>query len=158
MQLRKYYLLIIYSLVLIVGCKSSQTGPETTGLRQVVITSANMSQISDKKWMLKHLAFEGKDYQLKDVTPHIKFNNDGKVSGFASVNRYFGRVDIDDQGSVAWPPLMSTRMSGPEDLMQLERAFLKALALTTRMTLQGTQLYLQNKDGQTKCLFSESAE
>lgn len=48
----------------------------------------------------------------------------GQVSGFSGVNRFHGSYTIDDS-VISFGPVISTRMAGAPELMELESAFLK---------------------------------
>ena len=100
------------------------------------------------------MTINGKEYKLTDEKPFIKLENDGKVSGFASINRFFGSMLIDNQGSVKWTaPFGSTRMAGPPELMEQENSFLNALQKTESFSIERTYLYIQTSDGRTELTF-----
>jgi heat shock protein HslJ len=106
------------------------------------------------QWMLQKMTIDGKEYKLTDENPFIKFENDGKVSGFASINRFFGSIKIDNQGRVKWTaPFGSTRMAGPPELMEQENSFLNALQKTESFSIERIYLYIQTSDGQTELTF-----
>jgi len=100
------------------------------------------------------MTIDGQEYELADERPFIKFESDGKLSGFASINRFFGSVQIDNHGAVKWTaPFGSTKMAGPPELMQQEDSFLDALQKTERLSTERIHLYLQNSDGRTELVF-----
>ena len=84
----------------------------------------------------------------------MKFTKDGKVSGYATINRFFGSIQIDNEGNVQWAKTFgSTRMAGPEEHMKQEGTFLKVLSETERLRREGIHLYVSTKDGQTELVF-----
>lgn len=112
-----------------------------------------MDRIAGMQWNLKKMTVEGQDYSLTGEKPNIKFEIDGQVSGFGSVNRYFGTVQVNKEGELKWSPLGSTRMAGPEEMMKQENTFFKVLPLTEQMRMEGNQLYLSSEDEQTELVF-----
>lgn len=60
----------------------------------------------------------------QDQYPDITFS-EGKVSGFAGVNRFFGKFEYDSLKSIRFSPLGVTMMMGEN--MDLERAFLNGM-------------------------------
>jgi heat shock protein HslJ len=65
--------------------------------------------------------------------PTMRIGADGRASGFAGVNRYGCDARIGNSASSAemplsFGPVMATRMAGPHERMELERAFTAMLA------------------------------
>lgn len=143
---------ILFVLVLS-GCQGAEDKSDGARAKCERLTADTPGQAADGRWVLKQMVIAGRDYSLTAKLPTIQIDQEGKVSGFSSVNRYFGKMDIDDRGSITWSPLGSTRMAGPEDLMQQEDAFLKALAKTTQGQRKEKHLILQNKEGLTILVF-----
>ncbi|OQY07826.1 MAG: hypothetical protein B6I25_00725 [Planctomycetales bacterium 4572_13] len=141
---------VILALLITVGCQESEKA-----LAQTPITSANFKAIAGMQWILREMTVEGEAFELVGEKPFIQFNADeNKVAGFASVNRFFGSVEIDGEGHVQWPgPFGSTRMAGPPEQMKQEAAFLKALPQTNRLSKAGINLYAASADGQTELVF-----
>ena len=105
------------------------------------------------QWILQKMTIDGNEYDLAGERPFIEFSNNGKVSGFASINRYSGSMQVDGQGRVLWSPFRSTRMAGPPELMDQESTFLQALPRTQRLRLEGIHLHAQSDDGQVELVF-----
>ena len=106
------------------------------------------------QWILQKMTIDGKEYKLSEKKPFIKFENDGKVSGFASVNRFFGSTKIDNEGRITWTtPLGSTRMAGPPELMDQEKSFINALQTADELIVEKIHLYIQTSDAQTELAF-----
>ena len=79
---------------------------------------------------------------------------DGRIAGFASVNRFFGSFKIDDRGKLEWPfPFGSTRMAGPPELMKQEDIFLNALPQTSSIAFEKIYLYMTSADKKTRLTF-----
>lgn len=73
---------------------------------------------------------------------------DGKVSGKAPVNRYFGTLEESKAGQILWRGgVASTRMGGPPGLMSLEATYLKVLGSVSRSTRREAALVLATPDG-----------
>ena len=66
---------------------------------------------------------------LRDKAPTLTIAADGKVSGYAGVNRYFGAIDTDAlaAGRFDIPAVAITKMAGPPDRMKLEDDFTSRL-------------------------------
>lgn len=58
------------------------------------------------------------------------FSVDGRISGSAGCNQFFGPIAIDGEGGLTVGPLVSTKMACPQ--MDLEQAFLEALSAADR--------------------------
>lgn len=75
---------------------------------------------------------------------------DGRVSGKAPVNRYFGALEQPKAGQLLWKGgLASTRMGGAPALMALEATYLKVLGSVSRSTSREAALVLASLDGQS---------
>ena len=137
-------------LVCLAGCK---TAGDKTAESTTVITSESVRRIVGMQWVLQKMIIDGNEYELAGQRPSIKFSNNGQVSGFASINRYSGSMQLDDQGGAPWSQLASTRMAGPPELMKQESTFLEALSRVQRLSIEGTDLYAQSADGQVELVF-----
>jgi ABC-type Na+ transport system ATPase subunit NatA/heat shock protein HslJ len=136
--------------ILLFGCgEANQSQPAKTP-----ITAENFQTIAGMQWTLQQMTLKGKEYPLVGEKPFIQFVDDSKVNGFASINRFFGSFKVDEDGHVSWPgPFGSTRMAGPQDLMDQEDAFLKALPQTDRLSKDGMYLHASNEDEKIKLIF-----
>jgi heat shock protein HslJ len=76
--------------------------------------------------------------------PNLEFAEDGRVSGFAGVNRVMSSVDLGalKRGEFALSPAATTMMAGPEAAMDLEQKFLSALHRATGIRIDGNRLDL----------------
>lgn len=144
------FLIVALGLVCFVGCR---TAGDKTRSSKTLITSENVGRIAGIQWILKEMTIDGNEHHLTGERPFVKFSNDGEVSGFASVNRFSGSMQLDGQGKIRWSPFRSTRMAGPSELMDQESAFLQALPRTYRLSLDGIYLHAQSRDGQVELVF-----
>lgn len=135
------------------GCKSAAGAGESPAGKRVEIHAGNLERIAGMQWILKSMKADGQDYPLTGEMPFIQFTADGKVSGFASINRYFSSVQVSGEGHVTWSNPGATRMAGPENLMKQEDAFLQALVRTERLSVEGINLYALSADGRTELVF-----
>lgn len=78
-----------------------------------------------------------------DVT--LRFD-EGKVSGKAPVNRYFGDAAVSDT-ALTFGPLATTQMAGPPEAMTAETGYLKALAQVTSWQVAEQVLSLFDDEG-----------
>jgi heat shock protein HslJ len=90
------------------------------------------------------------DWQVAEVAGQaraegttIAFAPDGRVSGQAGCNRYFGSYAL--EGGLTLSPLGATRMACPEPIMAEENAFLDAIGRVTG--------YAMGVDGGAEVLF-----
>ena len=81
------------------------------------------------------------------ATVVLVFTRDGLAAGSSGVNVYRGSVQFPALGQVEFPSMFATtRMSGPEPLMTLERAYLEALSTVKgwRPSLNGAVMASEN--------------
>jgi heat shock protein HslJ len=114
-----------------------------------------LPRISGGEWRLALMKDDGQNRPLtSENPPTLKIDPSGKVAGMASVNRYFGDIKIDADGHISWGgPFGSTKMAGPEPLMDQESAFLKALQKTDHLSVQDGRLVMEDAAGQTALEF-----
>ena len=129
---KTFCIVSLLGLMIMAGCRE----PQKTPLNQTEITADNFKKIAGMQWILKQMTVDGEAFELTGEMPFVQFDADeNKVTGFASVNRFFGSVKIDEKGHVQWPgPFGSTRMAGSPEQMAQEDAFLKALPQIERRT------------------------
>ena len=143
----------IFLIACLMGCNPSSKAQQMQAENRVLIHAGNLNHITGMQWVLKSMKENGQDYPLAGENPFIRFEPDGKVSGFASINRYFGSVQADGEGNLRWSPLGATRMAGPENLMKQEDAFLGILQKTEQLSTEGIFLYAYTKDRDTELVF-----
>lgn len=93
------------------------------------------------------------DGPLNEVTaakgrPSMTVASDGRLTGFAGVNRFHGSIDVAyaHEGHFHAGPLATTRMAGPPESMQLEHRFLGVLAGASSFRVDGARLDLLRGD------------
>jgi heat shock protein HslJ len=137
-----------------VGCQS--TGHGVSDASQPNAIGVCLSKLVPSEWTCTQLAQHAFP---EGVVPTLTFAaaaggaDDVRVSGFAGVNRYFGPVKQD--GSLVFGPLVATRMGGPADRMDLERAYLDMLAKIDIAWMDGDTLRLVD-DGVVLATFVRS--
>jgi heat shock protein HslJ len=109
-----------------------------------------LGQIGGAEWRAVRLVVGGASVGLAaESVPTLALGMDGSVNGLATVNRYFGKLKVGEDGAVRWDgPLGSTRMAGPENLMDQEVRFLQALQGARRASLRDGTLVLEDEGGQ----------
>ena len=105
-------------------------------------TDDSPAVLAGTNWTLRSLA--GGD--VTTPSPTLSFEEAGRVGGNAGVNRFGGEASIEGR-SLRLGPLMTTRMAGPPDRMELERRYLEALADTNRWSIVDGRLELFGPDG-----------
>ena len=68
----------------------------------------------------------------------------GKANGNAGINTFNGSYDAPSDGVLTFGALATTMMAGPDNAMQQEQAFLKALADTKKFTTEDGGLVLMD--------------
>lgn len=78
--------------------------------------------------------------ETKPVT--ITFNETtGQASGFSGVNQFHGAYKRDGS-TISFGPVVSTRMAGPPELMEIETALLNVVSSDVEFTVSGEGLEL----------------
>ena len=72
---------------------------------------------------------------------------DGRASGSAGVNRYFGKAEVGQDDRITFGRMASTRRGGPPEAMAQERTYLKQLSEVSNWAIDGDRLVLTGKDG-----------
>lgn len=115
----------VVSLSTLGGCQSG--GAASGG-------TSNMTNAVEKlagDWVLKQI--EGAEVASLlpsgAPAPSLNFGDDGRVSGFGGVNRLAGGLDLDalTKGDFRLGQMISTKMAGPPESMQLENRFTRLL-------------------------------
>ncbi|HYN65752.1 MAG TPA: META domain-containing protein [Ornithinibacter sp.] len=103
-------------------------------------------------WTLETLGGSAADAAV----PTTLSMNNGEATGNAGVNTFNGSYDAPSDGVLTFGPLATTMMAGPDNAMQQEQAFLKALADTKKFTTEDGALVLMD-DGETKLAVLKAA-
>ena len=154
MKLRIYYFTVSLLMAVLLGCSPCSNKKTACQEDQTLITSDNFSRMAGMQWILQKMIVDGSEYPLTGEMPFIKFETDGKVNGFASINRFFGSIEINPQGQIKWSEAFgSTKMAGPGELMKQEDTFLATLPKTEQLAIKGIHLYAYSGDKQTEYVF-----
>ena len=130
------------------GCAATQSG--TTDGPGRSTAPADLGALTGGEWRLASLLAGGKEVAVSsEALPTLTVEETGKVHGLATLNRYFGQMELRPGGEVRWAgPLGSTMMAGPEHLMDQEVHFLQALQAATKASLRDGALVLGDEGGQ----------
>jgi heat shock protein HslJ len=75
------------------------------------------------------------------------FGSDGSLTGNAGVNRYTTTYTTSGDTMTIDAAIATTKMAGPEELMQQEAAYLAALPQTATYAIEGDELWLRDATG-----------
>jgi heat shock protein HslJ len=75
----------------------------------------------------------------------LEFGSDGQVSGSAGVNTFSGSFEYDGD-TLSIGPLATTRMAGPQELMEQEALYLAALEASASWEVVNGVLYLRDAE------------
>ena len=133
--------------VVVAGCIDMSTKEP-----QITQTAGSLSAVCGHKWQLKRLRVNGEAVAVDDNTRFtFVCNEEGNVMGKSGINTYRGSVQITDNGQMLWDTssFASTKMAGPEPLMQQENNYLRALAGTRQAFTKsgGGRLILRDPAG-----------
>ena len=81
------------------------------------------------------------------TTITLTIGADGRTSGSAGVNRYFGKAEFGEADQITFGPMASTRRGGPPKAMAQEQAYLRQLKDVSSWTVNGNRLILTQKNG-----------
>jgi heat shock protein HslJ len=139
---------IALSIVLIVACAGTQEDNAPSDPDGQLITSGNLNDIAGLEWILTKMIIEDKEVPLvKDSETTFKCDQEGGVTGKATLNRYSGNFKLQENGQISWSKaLMMTRMAGPPELMEQESNFSQALMKTVKMYHQESKLVMISPD------------
>ncbi|MEH6548498.1 MAG: META domain-containing protein [Pseudomonadales bacterium] len=148
----KYALPLIASIVALGACSSPSN--------DTPITAANLPLMcQQQEWQLVSMTSNGSDRALSAETrstPSFSCDEKTRVVGMASINRYFGDLEVGADGKLNWPGpgFASTMMAGPPELMDQERDYFATLTQTSQASVKGDVLILSNSDNSQQLHFS----
>jgi heat shock protein HslJ len=156
-----FFLWITVFSIAVIGCASSKTELTETDSRRTVVTRDSLPQIAGIEWHLVKMEKNRESIPLAQgskVTFMIK--EDGRVAGLATLNRYFGNMNLDEEGLITWkgPGLGMTKMAGPPDLMNQEDASVEALIQCQQVYREGSLLILEGQDQSVILEFQQAKE
>ena len=151
-------LFVIIGISVLIGCVGTQSGETEMKADTVLITPEHLKDIVGIEWYLKQIKVNKESIPLlKDTKITFSCDENGKVAGIASINRYFGNFNLREDGEIIWSKAFGmTRMAGPPDLMDLEAKFMQALPLTSRLYLRKEILLLTSTDQSTVLEFKKN--
>ncbi len=112
-------------------------------------TDENAEQVYGRNWIAEEVA--GLPV-APSVESSLAIADDGKASGHAGCNGYFGSVILDGE-AMSFGNLGSTRMACPEPAMGQEDRFLRALDSTRGYLVEDERLLLLDGSGATVVRF-----
>ena len=139
-------LMIGFGLLFILGCAGT---PKNKDGR--LITPQHMTGVAGIEWLLTRMTKGNETIALvKDSQTTFTCDENGRVSGQATINRYSGSLKLQNDGKIIWSKaFIMTRMAGPPELMQQEANFTRALMQTSQMMLRNSKLVMKSEDGST---------
>jgi heat shock protein HslJ len=144
---------ILVLLVALAGCSKTQ---------QVLVREpAAPTQTLEGRWDLKSFGQVGSETSVPPENQiFIDFASDGKVSGFAGCNRYFGGWGYLEgaKDTIRIWRTGSTRMACPEPVMTMEHRFLEEITRVSTFAMEENGLRLYYNDGRGIMQFLRSAK
>ncbi|WP_105102083.1 META domain-containing protein [Microbulbifer pacificus] len=144
MKLRNIAGLCSLGVALISGCVGVDVkNPAAT------LLAGEMDTVCGKKWELNQLTANGHVIGIEEMGRFtFRCNRDGEVLGNSGINQYRGSMRIIDGGQLLWDRsrFASTKMAGPEALMEQENNYLLALASSTEAFVRAGEPYLILRD------------
>ena len=150
-------LFVTIGISMLIACVETQPGGTEIKTDAILITPEHLKKIAGIEWHLKQMKINNESISLiKDTRITFSCDENAKVAGVASINRYFGNFNLKDDGDIIWSKAFGmTRMAGPPDLMDQEAKFMQALPLTARLYLRKGLLVLTSTDRSTVLEFEK---
>ena len=105
--------------------------------------------LEDREWVL--ISYGPKDAlktALSTTEATATFDSaEGRVAGKGSVNSYSGSYTVSGSTLTLTSPIVQTLMAGPQDAMDQESAFLRALQAAASYEVDGDVLEIATADG-----------
>ena len=153
---RQYVNLIVVFGIIFIACAGTQSNSAVTKIDGKLITPQNLSDITGMEWNLTQMTKDNATIALvKNSKTTFACDENGKVTGKATLNRYSGNLKLQDDGKIVWnKAFIMTRMAGPPELMQQETDFTQALMQTSRIYLKDSKLVLKSNSDSTVLEFN----
>ena len=150
-------LFMVIGIPTLLACVGHQTGGTGTNAEDRQITSRHIKDIAGIEWHLQRMKTDNHTASLiKNTKNTFKCDENGKVAGMATINRYFGSFSLGEDGKLIWSKAFGmTRMAGPPELMEQEAEFMKALPLTSRIYFKKGKLVLTSTNRSTVLEFDK---
>ena len=151
-------LFMLVGIPVMLACAGTQSGETETKTDAMQITPRQLKDIAGIEWQLKIMKIDNESIPLiEDTKNTFSCDENGKVAGVASINRYFGNFSLKEDGEIIWSKAFGmTRMAGPPELMEQEAKFMQALPQTSRVYLKKEMLVLISTDNSTVLEFQEN--
>jgi heat shock protein HslJ len=151
-------LFMLVGIPVMLACAGTQSGETETKTDAMQITPRQLKDIAGIEWHLKIMKIDNESIPLiEDTKNTFSCDENGKVAGVASINRYFGNFSLKEDGEIIWNKAFGmTRMAGPPELMEQEAKFMQALPQTSRVYLKKEMLVLISTDNSTVLEFQEN--
>jgi heat shock protein HslJ len=104
-------------------------------------------------WRLENLFGRG---VLDNAEATLEFPEVGKVAGKGSCNRFFGSVTVSAQ-SIKFDRIGLTMMACPEQIMNQEKEYLRALEAAVRFEIKGEVLKIYTQGQESPMTFAKKA-
>ena len=151
-------LMMVIGISTLLACSGIQPEVTETQTDAMQITPRQLKDIAGIEWHLKIMKIDNESIPLiEDTKNTFSCDENGKVAGVASLNRYFGNFSLKEGGEIIWSKAFGmTRMAGPPELMEQEAKFMQALPQTSRIYLKKEMLVLISTDNSTVLEFQEN--
>ncbi len=118
----------------------------TTGEGETLVFDAMPApELSGSSWLVN--GYNNGKQAVVGMAPEpqltLEFSAGGQVSGNAGVNTYSGSYEY-DEGTISIGTLATTKIGGPEELMEQERLYLAALQASVSWEVVSDVLYLRD--------------
>ncbi len=118
----------------------------------------NQKSLQNTSWTLQSLTIDGDQFPLEiDRLPTLAIGKNDEVNGFAGCNSYGGEIKLFPDGTLQVSNLYQTEI-WCEQGMQLESAFMSALAAGTNYRVDGDRLIISSEDGQFELVFAPAEQ
>ena len=142
---------MLIGISVLLACAGTPSGETETKTDATQIAPQRIKDIAGIEWHLKIMKIDNETIPLiEDTKNTFSCDENGKVAGVASLNRYFGNFSLKEDGEIIWSKAFGmTRMAGPPELMAQEAKFMQALPQTSRIYLKKEKLVLISTDNST---------
>ena len=149
--------IVLMSIPMLLACAGSQSGKNTEKIDDMQITSRQIREIADVEWHLQTMKTDNQPIEMiPDTKNTFSCDENGKVAGVATINRYFGNFRFSEDGNIIWNKVFGmTRMAGPPNLMEQEAKFMQALPRTSRFYIKKQKLVMTSTDRSTVLEFEK---
>ena len=154
----KTILMMVIVIPIMFACAGTQSERSERKTDSIPITPQRLADIAGIEWQLQKMKTDNQTIALiKDTKNTFSCDENGRVAGVATINRYFGSFSLRKEGEIIWNKAFGmTRMAGPPDLMEQESKFIQALPLTSRVYFKNEKLVLISPDQSTLLEFDKS--